>query len=81
MCSKDTVARGHGFYCCLHERMIPGQHGPAVMEEDCVLKSDEEQQHKLFTTYLYGSYTVQFSYAGEASVGYVTVYNLTILYT
>lgn len=51
------------------------------MEEDCGLKSDEKQQHKLFTTYLYGSYTVQFSYAGEASVGYVTVYNLTILYT
>lgn len=48
--------------------------------EDCGLKSDEVQ-HKLFTTYLYGSYTVQFSYAGEASVGYGIVYNLTILYT
>lgn len=81
MCSKDTVARGHGFYCCLHEKLIPGQQGPAVMEEDCGLNSDGEQQHKLFTTYLYGSYTVQFSYAGEASVGYVTVYNLTVLYT
>lgn len=30
---------------------------------------------------LYGSYTVQFSYAGETSGGYVTVYKLTILYT
>lgn len=66
-------------FIAFYMRLISGQHGLAVME-DCGLKSDEVQ-HKLFTTYLYGSYTVQFSYAGEASVGYGIVYNLTILYT